>query len=418
MIKKITPALLVVAALSLNSCIKDELPNKECDITSARANVANPSEVFFQLSDTIAPINADYGSAVIQFQRVTPWADLTNVAPTFTVSDGAVLMPPSGTERNFANDTTQVYFCIAEDERALLQDIKVDPTGLAKLAAAAKEGHHIRPYYVQFKHSITEDTDISDYTFDYYYLETKKQKYYEWSDPYADGSTRTVPNWASANAGFSTARSSAAAMEYPTVPVVDGGVDGKDCVKLETCSTGSFGKLFKMPLAAGNFFLGTFDMSQALTNTLHATRFGENNTLERKPIKFTGYYKYTPGPQMTNEKSENIEGTDEPAIYCVIYRNHDAEGNSAVLYGDDVETSSLVVARAEIKDWQYDTTDWVPFNLDFTWYQDLDATLLSQKGYNFSIVCSSSKKGATYTGALGSKLYVDNFKIYYETDNE
>ena len=75
----------VSGILSLTSCIKDELPNSECDIISANAGVKNPEDVFFQLSDTSAAINADYHSSVIQFQRVKTWADLTEVAPRFTV---------------------------------------------------------------------------------------------------------------------------------------------------------------------------------------------------------------------------------------------------------------------------------------------------------------------------------------------
>ena len=403
--------------LALSSCIKDELPNMECDIIAAYAGVADPDEVFFQLSDTIAPINADYASSMIQFQRVTPWADLTHAAPRFRISEGAVLYPPSGTLRDFSNDTTQVYFCIAEDAVPLFESIKASGTQIEqKLFTASQEGRHIRTYFVQYKHSASQASDITEYPFEHYYLELKKQKYYEWSDPYSDGTLREVPNWATANAGFATARGSALPDEYPTVPVKGGGVDGGDCVKLETCSTGAFGQLFGLPLAAGNLYLGTFNLSQALTNTLKATRFGENSTLERVPIRMTGYYKYFPGEQMTDAMSNNIEGTDMPALYCVVYRNHDAEGNAAVLYGDDVSDSPLVVARAEVVEWQYDTEEWVPFSLEFSWREPIDVALLKAKGYNFAIICSSSKDGADFVGAVGSKLYVDNITMYYEPE--
>ena len=51
------------------------------------------------------------------------------------------------------------------------------------------------------------------------------------------------------------------------------GKEGK-CVKLETRLTGSLGALVKMPIAAGNLFIGEFDMTNALSKPLEATRFG------------------------------------------------------------------------------------------------------------------------------------------------
>ena len=391
----------------------------ECDIRQAWVSVQTPTDIFYQVSDTLAPINSDFGSSIIQFQNVRKAASAQLVlAPKFTISDGAIMFPPSGTPRNFSNDTTQVYFVVAEDIKdnypmpADLTDQATVGQYMLQLAAGAKAGEHIRPYYVQFKSVTHTVSDTIKYDFEHYFLETQASKYYEWSDPYEDGTQRTVPNWATANKGFSTARGTAKPEEYPTVPAPGEGMDGSAGVKLETSSTGSFGKLFNMPLAAGNLFIGTFDFSVALTHTLWATHFGENSTLDKKPVKFTGYYKYTAGSQMTNAKGENIDGTDVPAIYCVVYKNHDVNGNSVVLNGETVDTDTeYIVAKAEVKDWKYDTSDYVPFELDFTWYQTFDENLLANKGYNFAIVCSSSKEGATYTGALGSKLYVDKFRL-------
>lgn len=404
-----------IASFLLSSCIKDELPNSECDITSASANITNAEDVFYQISDTLAPINADYASATIQFQRVKPWADLTALAPRFAVSPGATLYPASGTTRDFSDDKKQVYYCIAEDEKQLFLEMQAinEPLEM-QLEKASDAGRHIRKYYVQFQKSKEASSNVINYDFENYYLEPSKQKFYEWSDPYEDGSMRDVPNWASANRGFQTARGTALPEEYPTVPLAGEGVDGSACVKLTTCSTGDFGKIFGMPLAAGNFFLGTFDMSKALTNTLRATRFGENNTLDGKPERLTGYYKYTPGPQMTNANSEPIDGTDRPAIYCIVYKNHDADGNPIVIYGDDVDSSPQIVARADVKDWQFNTTEWVPFSLEFTWFEDFSEEIMKQKGYNFTIVSSSSQGGATYTGALGSVLLIDKYRLYLD----
>lgn len=422
---KVTKIFVVAAScMALTSCFKDELPNMECDIQKAVVHVGNPEAIFYQLSDTIAPINPDFGSSTIQFQNVRKAAAAKlYLAPEFTISEGAMMFPPSGMLRDFSNDTTQIYFVVAEDTKENypaprdLSDVASVVAYMQKLAVAAAAGEHIRPYYVQFKTATHIVSDTLKYDFENYFLETQARKYYEWSDPYEDGTARTVPNWATANKGFSTARGSASPEEYPTVPAIGEGVDGTDGVKLETSNTGSFGKLFNMPLAAGNLFLGTFDFSVALTKTLQATRFGDNSTLEKKPVKFTGYYKYAPGPQMTDAKGNNIDGTDVPAIYCVVYKNHNADGSSFVLNGETVDSDTEhIIARAQITDWEYNTSDYVYFELDFNWTQEFDETLLAQKGYSFAIVCSSSSKGATYTGALGSKLYVDKFRLVLESE--
>ena len=57
--------------------------------------------------------------------------------------------------------------------------------------------------------------------------------------------------------------------DYPTVQV-NGGVDGGKCVKLETKDTGSFGSMVKMYIAAGNLFVGSFEVGQALNNAMKA----------------------------------------------------------------------------------------------------------------------------------------------------
>ena len=407
---------LALCGLGIASCIKEQAQNRECDIRKAEVHLPHPEDFFFLLNDTTAPILDDFGQSVIVFQGVKPTADLSRLTPTFTISKGATLFPPQGTLRDFSGEQAQTYFVIAEDEQELVQYPTTPEATLAymqQLAQYAKAGRHIRPYQVKFSRNLIDLSDVISYDFEHYSLETQSGKYYEWSDPF-NGQQRTVPNWATANKGFSTARGSAKPDEYPTVPVAEGGVDGGAYVRLTTSSTGEFGELFKMPLAAGNLFLGTFDFSVALTNTLQATRFGDNSILGRKPVRFTGYYQFSPGPQMTNQNGEKIPGTDQPAIYCVVYKNHDAAGRSVVLHGDDVEDSPLVVGKAEVKDWQTGLNGWVQFDLPFVWKEDIDPTRLDNHGYNFAIVCSSSKDGASYSGARGSILLVDKFRLIFE----
>lgn len=413
--------LLVMALIATGitqSCIKDELPNAECDIRRATIHLPRPQDYFTNLADTTADILPSFSSNTIQFVGVKPKARLNGITPTFTISEGAMLFPPQGTPRDFSGGKQQTYYVIAEDTKARypMPDLTNESAVAAYetvLAAADKRGEHIRTYYVQFSSSSIEMADTVYYNFDNYYIEPKG-KFYEWSDLF-DGHERAVPNWATANMGFSTARGSAKPSEYPTVPVSNGGIDGGPHVMLQTCDTGKFGEMFNMPLAAGNLFLGTFDFSVALTNTLHATRFGENSILGRKPVKLTGYYKYSPGAEFTAPDGSVIPGkVDQPAIYCVVYRNKDNAGNPVVLYGDDVETSSNRIGLAEVKSWKYSTSEWVEFDVSFDWFSPLDPNVLNAHGYSFAIVCSASKDGASYSGAKGSRLWVDNFRLIFE----
>ena len=81
--------------------------------------------------------------------------------------------------------------------------------------------------------------------------------------------------WSSGNPGFALTGMTNNPTDYPTVHV-GGGYNGK-CVKLETKDTGSFGAMVKMYIAAGNLFIGNFDVSKALAGqegALKATTFG------------------------------------------------------------------------------------------------------------------------------------------------
>lgn len=409
--------LSLTVLTTVSSCIKDELPNSECDIRKATIHLPRPEDYFVNLSDTTAEILPSFSSSIIQFTGIKAKARLKGITPTLTISQGAVLFPPQGTLRDFSDGRQQTYYVIAEDTKHRfpmpdMNDQKAVEAYEKTLAKADKDGEHVRTYQVQFTSSVIEMADTVYYNFDNFKLESKG-RFYEWNDLF-EGHERSVPNWATANMGFSTAKGKALPEEYPTVPILNGGIDGGPYVKLQTCDTGSFGEMMHMPLAAGNMFLGTFDFSVALTHTLRATRFGENNILGRKPLKITGYYKYFPGPVFTDPKGNVIDRVDMPAIYCIVYRNKDAAGNPVLVYGDDVTSSPYVVGRAEVTKWVTNSEQWQEFEIGFNWSSILEPEVLASNGYSFSIVCSSSTEGATYSGAKGSRLLVDNFKLIFE----
>ncbi len=372
---------LCLLCLSLASCIKDEELTWEADITEAWLHTDDWSSMFYNATDTSAVINKDYSSSIITFSNVKPGTDLTALAPQFTITPGATITPESGTVRDFSQGG-QTYTVVSPGNTS-----------------------SYRTYTVRFT-SPEAVGDTIHYNFDNYYLDDSG-KYYVWSDYGEDAE----PNWGSANPGFALARGTASIDEYPSLPDPTGGVDGGPCVKLTTCGLGAWGAITNKRIAAGNFFLGSFDLSKALTETLKSTLFGL--PVNYKPIRFMGWYKYTPGEEMMDREGNLLDETDNAALYIQLYRNHDADGNYVVLTGEDVADSELRVGRSDVN--VVPTTEWTYFEIDVDYWEDIDPELLANMGYNMAIVCSSSKRGSYYEGAVGSTLYIDNFSVIVES---
>lgn len=371
---------LGITVATFSSCIKDEPLNAEADIEQVSVHVDNPLETFFQLSDTMQ--NVSYADSTITF-TVRSQANLTSLAPTFRITEGATISPASGTVRDFSQGPLTYTVTSQDGQWSRLYTLRFNPT------------------YVTVKDTVT-------YDFEHYMLEPENQAYYVWQEQ-ADGSLSTV--WASGNAGFRLSKASAKPGEYPTY-VVEKGRHGY-AVACTTRSTGGFGELVNRRIASGNLFLGKFDVSQALVNTLHATQFGI--PFDKKPMSFQGYYKYHRGSDYQDvDGSIMPDQKDYGAIYAVLYRNHDDNGNSVVLYGDNVKTSPQLVAIADMGDID-DTGDdeWHEFKASFVYYnnKDLDQETLENRGYSLAIVFSSSKDGDNFKGAIGSTLILDDVRI-------
>ena len=201
---------------------------------------------------------------------------------------------------------------------------------------------------------------------------------------------------------------------FPSVAIAEG-YEGA-CVKLETKSTGKFAaSLFGMGIAAGNLFTGTFNSSIATSKPMEATQFGK--PFYRKPVKFTGYYKYAAGASMQDGKGNAVAGTDKGQIYSVLYRNVDASGNSVVLNGEDILTNENIVAVADAGDIT-DVADWTLFNAEFKYKEgkEIDEAILKAGGYSMATVFTSSIQGAKFIGAVGSTLYIDKVAIECEPE--
>lgn len=369
-----------LGAVVLTSCFKDEAPNAEADITKAWLHTDVPTEMFFQTSDTL--INVLYSTNEIKFS-VRRKADVSALAPQFTITEGATISPASGSTHDFSQGPI-TYTVTSEDKQ------------------------WTRDYAVSFTPVVQTVKDTIDYDFEHFAL-VSSGKYYTWFELQEDGTEDN--RWATGNGGFVMTAGSAAPDAYPTAPLTEG-YDGNG-VRLVTRSTGSFGKLTKMPLAAGNLFIGEFDVSIAVKTPLMATRFGL--PFDKKPKTFTGYYRYKAGDSFTNRDGSVVDGKkDQASVYAILYRNHDADGNAVVLHGDDVQTNPLIVGKAIVAELP-ETAEWREFKVDFSYAEEIDIDLMAERGYSLAIVFSSSADGAYFQGAIGSTLDIDKVRIVCET---
>ncbi len=370
-------AIALVLMVLNTSCFGDEPDGCEADIEKAVLHVNQPEKYFFQPTDSMQVVLST--DSVITF-AVRGDADVSALSPEFTLSPGATVNPASGSTHDFAN-------------------------GPVTYTVTSEDGKWQRRYRVNVVPTMITVADTLRYDFEHFELEPATQRYYIWHNTLPDG---TLGNdWATANPGYRISMSTAQPEDYPTTPLLQG-YDGA-AVCLRTSDTGPFGKMANKRLAAGNMFLGTFDIRIAMSDHLHATRFGLPFT--SRPDRFTGYYTYQPGPTVQDFYGNPIAGrTDSADVYAVFYRNHDAAGNEVVLYGDNVLSSDLIVAVADLG-YVAPTTQWTAWDVKFVYKKEIDEQVLANRGYSLAIVFSSSSAGGDFIGAIGSRLCVDKVRL-------
>lgn len=352
--------LLLVAILS--SCIQKEEPNAEADIISCTL----PG-----VTMTTNPIINNNDVTIL----VPPSTELTNLAPEFTITPGATIEPLSGTVRDF--ETPQVYTVTSENKQ------------WKKRYTVSVIDSELKTLY-QF-----EDT-LGGYDY-YIFVETDKGK--------------IVMQWASGNAGYALTGVPKTANDYPTLQASNG-KDGK-CLELVTRSTGSFGSLVGMPIAAGSLFIGHFDVLNALKSPLKATQFGL--PFYYVPTFVTGSYKYRAGNIFT-EKGKPVESRKDMCdIYAIFYETND---NVKVLDGTNAFTSPNLISIARINNAK-ETDVWTYFNIPFVSLpgKTIDKEKLKAGKYNISIVFTSSIEGDKFNGAVGSTLLINEVELLYNSDN-
>ncbi len=390
--KILVPALAFVGCLSLGSCIGDEPLNAECDIEQVSLSLPDAESIFYHEYDTMQVVSSAVDSVgfLIRYDKSVGQLPLTlkvtEGAQAYILSDGEFVPFRNGQLVDFSEEQIREFRIVSQD------------------------GKWARMYKINIVHDAAPEREhfFMNVTFDHFGLNSTG-KYHVWYG--AEENSISYDQWATGNPGFNLSKSSAKVEEYPTVGVAEGGVDGGPYVKLETRDTGAFGRMVNMRLAAGNLFIGTFDVANALKDAMAATRFGL--PFKHKPIKVTGWYKFKAGEQFQNRQGQKVDRTDQPDIYCVMYHNQDSEGNQVLLYGDDVLSSKAIVGLARITG-VVETDEWTQFEMAVEYSQELDDNLLENNGYSMTLSMASSIEGASFEGAPGSIFCVDNVVIECE----
>lgn len=134
--------------------------------------------------------------------------------------------------------------------------------------------------------------------------------------------------------------------------------------RLVTMDTSEIASSWIPAITSGSLFTGKFDILAAITDKLSSTKFGI--AYDKKPLRFKGYYKYTPGEKFIDGTDvENIvtkDQTDECAIQAVLY---EAETDDFTLTGHDINNSDKRVAVAALSDGTAKAV-WTSFDIPFT----------------------------------------------------
>jgi len=384
--------LLLLSLGLLTSCLGEEPLNAECDIEAVSVGIDDPLTMFYHDYDTLQQVSSADDSIcfIVHYDALVGThpirLTLTAGAQAFLLQDGQYNSFQNGSSVDFSNEQVR-HFRIKSEDNAWYRDYKI--------CFVHDEDPALGP--------CTMKIDFEEYALN------SNGKYYVWteSDPYAT----STDQWVSGNPGFNLSKSSAQPYEYPTVAVAEGGVDGGAYLKLETRDTGAFGRMVNMRIAAGNLFIGTFDVANALKDALAATQFGL--PFKHKPSKLSGYYKWQPGEQFQDKKGNPIDRIDQPDIYCVFYRNQDTDGNRVTLDGADVLTNPHIIGLGRVSGIE-ETDQWTRFEIPVEYNEEIEGSVLLNNGYNLTICFASSIEGAYFEGAPGSTLLIDKVTLECE----
>lgn len=341
----------LVVLWGLQACIKDEPVNPEADIET------------FSIDQQLLTGNIFIDQANRKvFLYLKPDAYRSGVAPRLTLSSGATVTPASGDSIHFNGPDHPRYT-------------------VTSASGANKKTYTVEVVTVGQWHWSFETWALND-----------KDKYQHPVEP--DG----AEVWSSGNPGIAFSGVPKDPRAYPLRSTTDS-KDGTMAAELVTMKGTTLSELVGIKLFAGSLFVGIFDAQNAFVAPLKATQFGQ--PFSGSARRFTGYYKYTPGPVYQDKSGNPVPGmTDSCAIYAVLY------SGTTRLDATNIHTSDRIIARAYLPDGSA-RNNFTRFDIPFNYVPGKQP-----KGdMMMAVVASSSINGDSYKGAVGSRLVVDSLRI-------
>lgn len=353
------------------------------DGTRLTGNESSAAQITSFTFDTSVAANAavlsqpviDEANATITFKAEED-GDVSALVPTIEVSAGATVTPASGSAVSFASGSA-TFTVVAEDGTSKAYTVSCNMGSLIQ-----------------------------------YDFET-------WATPEGAMYPEVVnpEGWATCNDAVALIKNMGPMLggitytgEYPVRQTTDAH-SGSTAAMLESVDTqgGSILGQTIPKVTAGSMFLGTFNAFAAMADPMATTEFGI--LYDKKPVKVSGYYKYTPGAEFYNAAGElQADQKDACAISAVLY---EVESEDETLDGSTIYTSDKIVAMASFSSGET-VAEYTPFELNLEYVKDYDAS----KTYKFAVIFSASADGAAYNAAVGSTLYIDDVTIENEAVTE
>ena len=326
--------------------------------------------------DTSVPANAAVHSASIDQESrtvsvsilndTTGAQDLTALIPTVVISEGATVIPASGTPIDLSGGKSVTYTVIAEDGTESAYTVSVKGSA----------------YFYDFE---------------------------TWEEGTMYDDILNPAGWATCNDAVALIKNMGSLGgityegEYPVRPT-DEGLEGKGAVIESVYTTG--GSILGQTIPAvtsGTIFLGSFNAFAALTDPMATTEFGI--PFEDKPLTVTGWLKYTPGEDFYDENGDIIDRQDLGTVNAVLY---EVTSDDETLNGSDIYTSESICATGSFE--TAGLEEFTQFSFDLEYTREYDPS----KTYKLAVIFASSKEGNQYRAASGSIMVVDNVTIICE----
>ena len=296
-------------------------------------------------------------------------------------------------ECNITGATDPVQFCYkktADADWTTIEATKVGDTYTYENRIAPLDFGTEYQYYIKCGDKQGETVSFTTEAF----VEIPNLDFEDWTQsdknwyPNADASNSY---WATGNEGVTTLGDS------NSVPVEGTDAHNGKSAKLQTVSVALVG------YAAGNLLIGNY--STNLNDMASSVSFGRPYSGAR-PVKLTGYYKYTPGTSMNaNGKipTDRTLSVDECEIYIKLWSG----GTEGTLLGE----GSFVTNQTQ--------STYAPFEIE------IEYTDTSKRPDTMTIVATSSRYGGEFEGtnmfntkvvgqvAANSTLWVDDFELSY-----